>query len=342
MNPLLLKILRCSVCKSELTLEGNKLYCHHAHEYPVVDDIPVMLIDSNDQTMDLVHNSIRRSKGEFIDEREPSLYLESLGISAEEKNRAVELFRQKSEIDPVVSVIIGATSGYLYKDIIGKVTEYPLPDIRLPAAQNKLLLDVGCNWGRWSIAAAKKGYHVIGIDPSLGGIMAARRVARQLNVNISYVCGDARYLPFQDNVFDVVFSYSVLQHLSKENAKEALKEISRTLTSGGGYSFIQMPGKFGIRSFYHQARRRFRKPVGFEVRYWSPKELLKTFNHMIGESRLEVDGFFGLGIQKSDSRLLPFKSKVIINSAELLRNGSKVIYPLTYLADSIYIKSYKN
>ena len=38
------------------------------------------------------------------------------------------------------------------------------------------LLDIGCSWGRWSLAAARKGYSVVGIDPSLGAVMAARRI----------------------------------------------------------------------------------------------------------------------------------------------------------------------
>ena len=36
------------------------------------------------------------------------------------------------------------------------------------------LLDIGCSWGRWSLAAAARGYDAVGIDPSLGAIMAAR------------------------------------------------------------------------------------------------------------------------------------------------------------------------
>ena len=37
------------------------------------------------------------------------------------------------------------------------------------------LLDLGSSWGRWSIAAARKGYSVVGLDPSLGAVLAARR-----------------------------------------------------------------------------------------------------------------------------------------------------------------------
>jgi hypothetical protein len=36
-----------------------------------------------------------------------------------------------------------------------------------PKGRDKLS-DVGCSWGRWSIAPAKKGFSVVGIDSSLG------------------------------------------------------------------------------------------------------------------------------------------------------------------------------
>jgi hypothetical protein len=41
----------------------------------------------------------------------------------------------------------------------------------------ELLLDIGSNWGRWSASAASKA-GVIGIDPSLGAIMAVRGALR--------------------------------------------------------------------------------------------------------------------------------------------------------------------
>lgn len=44
----LLEILACPACKGEVRLEKDKLICRNTScglEYPVVDDIPVMLID---------------------------------------------------------------------------------------------------------------------------------------------------------------------------------------------------------------------------------------------------------------------------------------------------------
>jgi 2-polyprenyl-3-methyl-5-hydroxy-6-metoxy-1,4-benzoquinol methylase len=84
-----------------------------------------------------------------------------------------------------------ATNGMLYIRLIGKLTDYPIPYLRLPPGEGKRFLEIGCNWGRWCIAAARMGYRPVGIDPSLKGIRAARQVALHLGIQAHYVAADA-------------------------------------------------------------------------------------------------------------------------------------------------------
>jgi SAM-dependent methyltransferase/uncharacterized protein YbaR (Trm112 family) len=241
-------------------------------------------------------------------------------------------------IDPWVQQIIAGTSGYLYSHLIGKLAEYPIPELRLPEGSGARLLDVGCNWGRWSISAMRKGYNVVGLDPSLSAVRAARRVARQLDVEPLLVVGDGRCLPFASASFSVVFSYSVLQHLSKENACTALAEIGRVLQPGGK-ALIQMPNAFGVRSLQHQAKRRFRTPRGFQVRYWTCGELKRAFTERIGRSKIYVDGYFGLGVQPSDMRLFKAHHKPLVVASECLRKMSGYLPIMCSVADSVYVES---
>jgi len=331
--------LRCPRHRLQLSFESDKLVCPGKCEYYIVEGIPVMLLEEHEQTMELVNNSIKRAKNELVDIRAPQLYLESLGISEDEKKLAISLIG-KSKIDPAVNVLVGATCGRLYRKAIGHLKTYPIPKLRLAKGDKKRLLDIGCNWGRWSIAAYKKGYEVIGIDPSLGSIMAAKRVNVSLGYNIRYIVADARFLPFADDTYDVVFSYSVLQHLNKKNVEVCLKEISRILKNGG-MSYIQMANKYGMVSYYHQLKRKFREPVNFEVRYRSPAELKQQFEEKIGPTTLEVDCFLGLGIQASDIAISPLHYKLVVIIAECLRQVSKVLPVVGYVSDSIYVKSYK-
>ena len=178
----------------------------------------------------------------------------------------------------------------------------------------------------------------MGIDPSLKGVLAARRVTQQLGIDASFAVADGRYLPFRDGSFDQVFSYSVLQHLSKENVREILANVRRVL-GPAGHSMIQMAAMFGIRCLYHQARRGFRETHGFEVRYWSPRELKSTFKRLIGPTELSIDGFFSLDPQISDLRFLPTRYKAIVYASEMLRHMGKAIPALKLVADSLYLES---
>lgn len=335
--------LVCPIDKSRLEYSNGTLISGAGRKYPTVEGIPVMLVDDIEQTMWVASASLRRAKGEDIgDQRANDLHLESLGISAAEKEAVLQLAQQRNlSVDPVVAFLIGATSGYAYKHLMGNLKGYPIPELRLPAARGKSFLDLGCNWGRWCVAAAKKGYSPVGIDPSLGAIMAARRVALQLGLQIKYLVADARFLPFKEASFDTVFSYSVLQHLSKDNVQLVVSEVSRILNPGGT-SLIQMPNRLGIRCLQHQIRRGFREARDFEVRYWSLQELKNIFSSGIGQTTISVDCYFGLGLQKADIGLMPPKLRFVINISELLRGMSEKYGFLKHAADSVYVKSIRS
>ena len=185
LDPWYLSNLRCPLDHSTLSLDGTNLVSATGRRYPVVDGLPVMLIAEEEQTMGTARASIERAHGnaDVIDQRAPDYYLETLGISDEEKVRLAELAtRHLGRIDPAVSILVCGTSGSAYAHLQGDtlLADYPIPRIGLPPGNGRTLLDIGCNWGRWCIAASRAGYRAIGIDPSLGAAMAARRVAQGL------------------------------------------------------------------------------------------------------------------------------------------------------------------
>jgi len=314
-----LELLVCPRDKQELRPERDDLLCEQGHRYPVVEGVPIMLVSDVEQT----HIEATRA----------------LAVAESGDTSSLRDFKLgPNEIDPFVRDSIGATNGGLYQHLVGTLKEYPIPRLRLPAGENKHFLEVGCNWGRWCIAAARLGYRPVGIDPSLKSIRAANRVARQLGIDAIYLVADGRYLPFRNQSFDQIFSYSVLQHLSKQNARVALAEIRRTLRTGGG-ALVQMPNVFGTRCLYHQIRRGFRQARDFEVRYWRPGELLTAFTEAIGPSELTVDGYFSLNVQPSDQHLLPARYRAIVHVSEELRRASDRVPFLARVADSLYVNA---
>lgn len=322
-----------------LSESGPDLTCGHGHNFPVVEGIPVILDDSP-RTLRVADSSLslaRRQKD--VDPATNPYYIETLGICDEERAALKDLVRQPAQgVDPVVSFLVGATNGIGYAHLIGKLREYPIPELRLPSGNGRTFLDIGCNWGRWSIAAAHLGYKPIGLDPSLGAVLAAKRVAAQLGLDAHFVVGDARYLPFRSASIDVAFSYSVLQHFAKDAALHAIEQIGRTLAKGGR-ALIQMPTIFGLRCLHHQARRGFREPEEFDVRYWSLPELRRAFNRYVGPTKFSVDCFFSIGLQAADIPMMPPLNRAVIRVSEVLRKTSRFLPVLRYGADSIYVES---
>ena len=321
-DPLPARMIEMLVCprdKGALWQEADDLLCERGHRYAVIEGIPILLVSETKQT--------------HIEGTRALSLAESKDVSSLPQFRVAP-----DEIDPFVKNVIAATNGSLYLHLVGNLKEYPIPRLRLPAGNNKLFLEVGCNWGRWCLAAAASGYRAVGIDPSLKAIRAANRVARQMGVEATYVVGDSRCLPFSDEFFDQVFSYSVLQHLSKPDARVSLTEIRRVLRTGGG-ALVQMANAFGMRCLYHQARRSFREGIDFDVRYWKPADLILAFTECIGPSELSADGYFSLNVQASDLRFLPAKYRALVNVSEGLRKLSDHIPLFVKLADSLYVSS---
>jgi SAM-dependent methyltransferase len=324
-----------TVCGSQIL--ASRVMCERGHVYPVVEGIPVLLRADVPATLDVSSLSLQCAR---TGDGAP-LFLDTLGLSREEKAQVAQAYARGSvRPDPVISWLIGATSGSVYAPKIGRLAVYPVPEIPLRHGDGRWLLDIGCNWGRWSIAAARKGWKVVGVDPSLGALLAAQRLARELGVEVSFVCADARYLPLTADSLDQVFSYSVLQHFSYEDAALAFREAARVVKPGGKVK-IQMAQRFGGRSLYQQARRGFRAAEAFEVRYWSISTLRHAFKRSIGSPRIRAEAFGGLGLLFCDIEHLSPKHRALVAFSECLRRLGTLVPSLAWIADSVYVEAAK-
>jgi SAM-dependent methyltransferase/uncharacterized protein YbaR (Trm112 family) len=304
----------CPRDRTALSERGETLVCEDGHEYPYVDGIPVLVVDDE------------------LSPTQPGYWATPEQI--ERVRAAVPPPIEGDAVDPYVAELILGTHGNLYKHLSGGMTRYPIPDFPLPRGDGELLLDIGCNWGRWTIAAARAGYRPIGIDPSFEAIVAARRIARQLGVDEPrYAVADARRLPLADDTFGVVFSYGVLQHFSKADVATSVEEIARVVKPDG-YSWVQMPNALGALNVVRLAQRRFREGDQFEVRYWRPGELKRVFGR-IGPTELTTDGYFTLNPQKRDLDLLPRRFRTLVRVSETLKR----IGAPTTVADSVNVRS---
>jgi SAM-dependent methyltransferase/uncharacterized protein YbaR (Trm112 family) len=334
MDRRLFDLLECPRDHSALRDDGDHLTCAAGHQYPVVDGVPVFLLNDSEQTIGIATASLRAAESGSGG----PLYVDTLGLSDDEKRGVERAWQQGGKIDPAISYLIGATSGFGYVELIGRLGSYPIPHIPVGDGGGELLLDIGSNWGRWSVSAARKGWHVIGIDPSLGAIMAAKRAFAGLD--LSFVCGDARFLPFKADRFKCVFSYSVIQHFSEADAATAVAEAGRVLRRGG-FAKVQMANRSGLRSTYVRTRRGYADAGVFRVRYWPLRAMRKLFEEKIGPTQLMAEGFGGLGLLAEDRAAVTRKTKLLIDASQLLKKLSAWLRPLIRLADSVYVVASK-
>lgn len=102
------------------------------------------------------------------------------------------------------------------------------------------LLEVGCGAGRISFGLWEIGYHrLLGVDYSSEMIREARRLARQLEYDVTFRVADATALPIDDGAFDgAIFGFNGLMQIpGRERRRAALSEIRRVLTPGGRFVF---------------------------------------------------------------------------------------------------------
>ena len=314
--------LACPADKQPLTPAGDELRCARGHSYPLVGGVPILL------DRDVPDNH------PYFEESRRAGQSGTNGAGGRPDATAA------GAVDPFVQQEIVKTNGILYRGVLGQLSRYPIPDLPLPQATGgESFLDVGCNWGRWSVAADQRGYRAIGIDPGIAGIQAAYRVAAALGRGPAFVVGDGRSLPFPDGTFDVVFSYSVLQHFSKPDAKLSIREAAR-VAKPGGKVLIQLANLLGARQLYNQARDTIRGEQNpFRVRRWTPGEMLSTFNELVGPARLSADGFFSLNAQVSDADLLRPFPRAVVKASQALKQASRRIPPLTMFADSLFVEA---
>ena len=105
-------------------------------------------------------------------------------------------------------------------------------------------LDVGCGSGAYTFGAAALGAHCTGIDPGVGNISFARKIANRTGAKgVEFRNGTAYKLKFAAGIFDFVICQGVLHHL--ENPEQALREMHRVLKRDG-YLYIGESGAGGL------------------------------------------------------------------------------------------------
>jgi len=193
------------------------------------------------------------------------------------------------------------------------------------------------------VGAGKAGFATLGLDVHLNAVAAAYRVSRQMGYPGEYACADIEVLPIHSDTVDMIFSYSVLQHLDKSKVARIFREAWRVLKPGAAM-VVQLPNSFGIYNVLLQLRRGFReaKTGTFQMRYWSKRAIREAVNEAgFTDVKIRADGFFSQNPQLSDLDLLAPMGKFVVLVSHAGAAIANRVSPLIALADSFWVAARK-
>jgi SAM-dependent methyltransferase len=118
-----------------------------------------------------------------------------------------------------------------------------LKELRLPP--DAAILDVGTGHGNFAIYLASQGYQVLTGEPSTDRSHYAGKDwalnAKKVGVldKIRFEAFDASKLPFESELFDAVFFFGVLHHISENLRGDVLREALRVSKQNGAVVFFE-------------------------------------------------------------------------------------------------------
>lgn len=109
-------------------------------------------------------------------------------------------------------------------------------DIRMfDSVEGMDILEIGCGGGQCSVALAKRGGTVTGMDLTRAQLDHARDLVADHDVDVPLIEGDIREIPLADESFDIVFNAWVFQWIG--DLETCFQEAFRVLRPGGRFAF---------------------------------------------------------------------------------------------------------
>jgi cyclopropane fatty-acyl-phospholipid synthase-like methyltransferase len=112
---------------------------------------------------------------------------------------------------------------------------------RLQEYQAHKILDLGCGFGRWSVALARTGFQVKAVDISSEAIKKFQKWAKEEGLSIETEVCSASELVSSSESFDAIICNSVLDHMPFIEASKTMLNIENILKPGG-IAYISFDG----------------------------------------------------------------------------------------------------
>lgn len=226
--------------------------------------------------------------------------------------------------EKVVNVFDKERGRYLYQRYKHQVESSFLKKAISSLKENKIkVLDVACGTGRMlpEVFSNKKEIDYFGLDTSENMTNVLKQKAREKGIEkkVKIVLGDATKIPFEDNSFDLVYSFHLLWHIPQEEQEKIIKEMLRVTKPGGVFVFDILNKNFILEIFKNKTES---KDV-YKIK-------LKDIRKILDKNKFKLDKLNDAIIQKD-------KLYNLFNIVNIIR---KIMPPELY--HMIYIQARKN
>ncbi len=194
-------LLVCPACRGTLAWSPDEARCEACGlTYPIVDDIPVLLVDQSaaehDELDHLHGHEHKHQQAAFFDRDEAAEF---------------EIVRPHG-------------TAALYRWLLREKFRRSVRGLR-PLPKGGTALTVCGGSGMDAEFLARSGMHVIASDISIGAARRARERARRYGLAITPIVADVERLPFADESIEMVYVHDGLHHL--ERPADGVSEMAR-------------------------------------------------------------------------------------------------------------------
>ena len=243
-NPELLRILCCPVCKGGLSLLKAELSCSKCQKiYPIVLGIPDLRV-YEDPLIPLQDDYVKGGKVQVQAEKVSFAELVRFYWSLPTYPFTPPELRERF----IRHVLTDEDRIEGYKDKIGRGANF---------------LDVGCGTAALVKVAHQRFDFAVGCDVAFRWLLIARRRLQEAGLPANLVCCCADYLPFAAGSFGSVASISLIEHVA--SAEAVIGEFGRVVTETGSI-FVWTTNRFSLAPEPHVRV----WGVGFLPRRWMP------------------------------------------------------------------------
>jgi SAM-dependent methyltransferase len=150
------------------------------------------------------------------------------------------------------------------------------------------ILDLCCGQGRHAVPLAQAGYRMTGLDRSTYLLSQAQQAAQRADVEVRWVCGDMRHLPWQGEFDACINLFTAFGYFDDEEENlEVLRQVYRVLRPGGDFLLDTANRDYYLLQWWPRAWRRYDRAVILEETDFDPRtcRFTMTFTWMEGGKR---------------------------------------------------------